>query len=392
MATTGYFASQQTDDLTIGLAREATWGTPPASTYTGMRVQSISLNESKTRSRPNEIRSDRQASPAVTQDVSASGGLQFAISYGNQDLIWPTLFTGDWSTALAIADTGLSADNSGGTFDGGASDFDSVTVGQWIKVAGFDTAGANGYFRVIDKAGDGSSITVSPAPSTDANGGSNEISITGSILHNANVVNTLAVQERYSASVGTMFSGCIATGGQINAARGQFFSGTCDLVAKSKTKQTSVVGTMGAAPQNDVFNTVGNMNAIALGNLPNAKVNSITTTISRTGAGASYAIGDPAAIGVRPGSFMSSGQIELYFKDFEAYDAYAAETKLVVYYRVTDAAGNSYIVTQPRVVLGSETLSRGGPGQDVMATYAFEADPDPDLGWIMQIDRFPAAA
>lgn len=391
MATTGYFASQQTDDLNIGLAREATWGAPPDSTYSGMRVQSISLNENKSRTRPNEIRSDRQASPAVTQDITASGGLQFAISYGNQDLIWPALFTGDWSTALAIAETGLSADNAGGTFDGAASNFDSVTVGQWIKVAGFDTAGANGYFRVTAKEEDGSAITVSPAPTSDANGGSNEITIGGSILHNANVINTLSVQERYSSTIGTMFTGCIATGGQINAARGQFFSGTCDLTAKSKTKQTTVVGTMAAAPQTDVFNTVGNMNAISLGNLSNAKVNSITTSISRTGAGASFAIGDAAAVGVRPGSFMSSGQVELFFNDFDAYDAYAAETKLLVYYQVTDAAGNSYIVTQPRVVLGSETVSRGGPGQDVMATYAYEADPDPDLGWTMQIDRFPAA-
>jgi hypothetical protein len=392
MATTGYFASAQTNDMLIGIQREATWGTAPTSgTYTGMRVQSCSLGEQKNRTRPGEIRNDMQVSAAVTQDVQASGSIPFAVSYGNQDLIWPTLFTGDWTADLAISNTGLSADNSGSTFDGSAGDFDDVLVGQWIKVAGFATSGANGYFLVTEVAVDGSSITVSPAPSSDANGGSNTITVNGSQLVNGTTVNTLSIQERYSDSLGFMYSGCIASGGQINAARGQYFSGTCDLIAKSEAKAASVVGTMGAAPTNRVFNTTANMTAVSLGGSASAKVMSLTTTITREGAAANFALGSEAAVGVVPGSFSASGQVQIYFSDNTEYDLYKAETQVQAYYQVTDAAGNAYIVDLPKVVLGRVTKERSGPNQPVMATFEFMADPDPDLGWTMAINRFAAA-
>jgi hypothetical protein len=45
----------------------------------------------------------------------------------------------------------------------------------------------------------------------------------------------------------------------------------------------------------------------------------------------------------------------------------------------------------PKVVLGRVTKERGGPNQPVMATFEFMADPDPDLGWTMAINRFAAA-
>ncbi|WP_041795142.1 phage tail tube protein [Pararhodospirillum photometricum] len=389
MATTGYFAAQDTNNLTIGLARETTWGTPPTGTYEGMRVQSFGLGENTNRTRPNEIRPDMQASAAVTQDVQSSGGLQFAISYGNQDLVWPTLFTGDWTNDLAISDTDIAADATAKTFSGAAGTFSAVALGQWVKVSGFSAAGANGYFRVTAKASDGASITVDPAPATDAGG--EAVTVSGSLLVNSTVVNTLSIQERYSTTHGFIYSGCIASGGQINAARGQFFSGTIDLIAKSEEKAASAVGTMGAAPTNRVFNTVGNMRAIALGSLTGAKVDSLTTTIAREGAAANFALGDPGAIGVTLGTFTVSGQIKLYFSDYSAYDLYKSEAAIRTSYQVTDKAGNSYIVELPEIVLGKVTRERGGPNQPVMATFEWMADPHPTLGWTMGINRFPAA-
>jgi hypothetical protein len=391
MATTGYFASAQTNSMTIGIQRETTWGTAPTSgTYAGMRVQSCSLGEQKNRTRPGEIRDDMQVSAAVTQDVQASGGIQFAVSYANQDLIWPTLFTGDWSTTVAVSATDIAADDGGSQFTSSTTDFtgENISVGQWIKVAGFTTAANNGYFLVTSLAAN--ALGVSPAPGATESAG-DTVTMAGSVLTNGTTVNTLAIQERYSSSLGFMYAGCIASGGQINAARGQFFSGTCDLIAKSEAKAASVVGTMGTAPTERVFNTTTNMTAVSLGGSASAKVMSLTTTITREGAAANFALGSEAAVGVVPGSFSASGQIQIYFADNTEYDLYKAETQVQAYYQVTDAAGNAYIVDMPKVVLGRVTKERGGPNQPVMATFEFMADPDPDLGWTMAINRFAAA-
>lgn len=391
MPTAGYYASAQTNDLLIGIQREANWGEAPTSgMYQGIRVESFGLQEQANRSRPNEIRADMQVSPSVLQDIAASGGLQFAISYGNADLIWPTLFTSDWTADLAISDTAIAAVNATSQFTGPAGTFSNVAVGQWVKVAGFATPGANGFYRVTAKAGDGASITVATAPADDTNAGSATITVSGSLLANGTVVNSLAIQERYSSSLGFMYAGCVASGGQINAARGSFFSGTVDLTAKSEAKAPSVVGTMAPAPTAPVMNTVTNMQAIALGSLISPKVSRVETRITREGAGADYALGDPAAVGIRPGSFSVGGSVELFFADYAAYDAYKNESHLRTSYRVSDGLGNAYIVDVPKAVLGSVSRQRGGPNQAVMATFDIMADPDPELGWTMAINRFAA--
>jgi len=391
MATTGYFASAQTNDLSVGIAQEAIWGTAPTGTYEAMRLQSFGLNEAANRTRPSEIRNDMQASPSVLQDVAASGQLQFAVSYGNQDTLWSTLFTNDWGTDVAISDGGIDADNASSQFGASIGVFNDVVVGQWIRVAGFTTEGANGYYRVTAKAGDGSTITVTPAPASDVNAGADTITITGSLLANSTVVNTLSIQERYSATLGFLYTGCLATAGQINAARGEFFSGTVDLTARGEEKAESLIGSMGPLPAERVLNTVGNMKALVIGSLTDADIMSLTTTITREGAGADYAMRTPNAIGVRPGTFMASGQVEIYFKDYAVYDEYKAESQLNAYYQVFDASGNGYIVDFPLMVLGSVTRERGGPNQPVMATFDFMAEPSAAEGTTMTITRFAAA-
>lgn len=390
MPTTGYFASAQTNDLTVGVAQEAVWGTAPTGTYDAVRLQSFGLNEAANRTRPSEIRSDMQASPSVLQDIAASGQLQFAVSYGNQDTLWSTLFTNDWGADVAISDSGIDADNGTSQFGASAGVFNAVTVGQWVRVSGFATEGANGYYRVNAKAVDGSTITVSPAPSTDANAGADTITINGSLLANGTAVNSLSVQERYSDTLGFLYTGCLATAGEINAARGEFFSGTVDLAAKSEEKAETLIGTMGPLPTARVLNTVGNMKALALGSLTDANIMSLTTSITREGAGADYAMRDANAIGMRPGTFMASGQVEIYFKDYGAYDEYKAESLLNAYYQVFDAEGNGYVVDFPSMVLGSVTRERGGPNQAVMATFEFMAEPSVAEGPTMTITRIAA--
>ena len=400
MSTASYLAGTDSNDLELSYAPEVTWGTSPVGSgdYQKFRVNSEGFSEQKNRSRPGEIRSDWQVSAAVTQDLQARGSLQFGVSYGNTDDLLAGLLTGAWTADLAISAVGIAAaqtvsDGSEGTFTGVAGDFDDAVVGQWIKVAGFSTAGANGYYRVLSKLTDGSAITVAPAPADDAGGTSETITITGSMLRNAKVFNSFSIQKRLSTGLGFIYPGTFFTGGQINAARGQFFSGTLDALCKNETKAASEVGSNAlAALTNKVMNTVGHFQALNIdGTASTSKIMNLNTTITREGAALAFALGSEAAQGIGSVGGLSVGvSADIYFADYDLYDAYKAETEKEFSYRVTDTAGNTYIVTIPIAVLGSSNIVVGGPNQPVMARFEGMADPSATYGCSLQIDRMSA--
>jgi hypothetical protein len=395
MATTAYLAGTDSNDLEMSYAAETTWATSPSGSgdYQKFRLNSESFAEEKSRTRPPEIRADGQSAAAVTQDIRARGGLQFGISYGNVDDLWAGLLMGEWTTDLAISESNISAVNATSKFVGTAGDFDDVVVGQWIKVAGFSTAGANGYYRVKAKAVDGSDITVSPAPADDPGSTAETITITGSMLRNATTVTSFTIQKRLGSGLGFVYPGTFFIGGQINAQRGQFFSGTLDAICKSEVKQASELGTNAqAAPTNRVMNVVGNFAGLRKDDTAFAgNIMGLNITLARQGADMAFALGSAAAAGIgSKGTLDVTGTMEVYFEDYSLYDDYVAETGLHISYRVTDTAGNTYVVTIPELVLSRSTVVVGGPNQPVMARFDWMADPHPTLNHMIQIDRMAA--
>lgn len=393
MATSAYQAAADSNDLEMSYAPEVTWGTVPNANFQKFRVNSEGFSETRNRTRPPEIRSDGQAAAAVTQDVNSSGNIAFGVSFGNVDALWAGAFNGVWSTPLNISANNVIADNGDSQFQAAATTFNSVQVGQWVKVEGFETAGANGYFRVTAKAGDGSTITVSPAPADDAETGNGPITFKGTMLRNGTTFTSFSIQKRLGANLGFVYPGVYFTGGQLNARRGDFFSGTLDAICKGEEKAAAAVGSgFTAAPTNKVMNTVSNLKSLSLdGGALAAKIMSVNANFRKEGAAGQFAIGDEAAVGITKGTFTADLEMEVFFNDYALYDAYKDEDEISISYRVEDAAGNCYIVTYPVVVLGTSNIVVGGPNQPVMARFQASADPDPVTGCTMQLDAFQAA-
>lgn len=390
-ATTGYLAGTDSNDLEMSYVIESAWGTTPSANFQKFRVNSESFRERKTRIRSPEIRSDAQAAAQTTTEVQASGGHTSGISYGNLDDQWACLVLGEWTADLNISGTGIAVDGTNEQFEGAAGDFDDVTVGQWIKVAGFATAANNGYHRVTDKAVDGSTITVASNLTTEASGAS--VTITGSMLRNGTTFRSLTYQKKFSSTLWFNYPGSFPTGGQINAQRGQYFSATLDVLCKHQAKATAALGTgFVAAPTKKVMDTVGHFKSLNVSDLPSAsKINALNTTLTREGAGMAFGLGSKSSIGLTSkGLLTASGTIDIYFDSFEFYDEYDAETPLVVSYRVSDGPGNTYIVTTPELVLNDPEIVAGGQNQAVMARYQWGADPSETYGNTWQMDRFAA--
>lgn len=392
MPTSAYQAGTDANDLELAYAAEATWGTSPTGVnYQKVRVNSESFSEQKNRARPPEIRSDWQSAPQTTQDVQANGALQFGISYGNTDALIAGALAGAWTNDLNISGTDISFDGDDNLIESSTNGkFTNVVVGQHIRVAGADQAGNNGFFRVVAKE-DNQTLEVDGNLTTEA--AEEAISITGSMLRNGKVFNSFSIQKRLSPTLGFVYPGTFFTGGQINASRGQFFSGQIDGLCKSEEKAATALGTgFTAAPGNRVFDSVGNFKGLRLDDAPaGAKVMALNTSFVREGANMAFAMGSTAAAGIGSvGQLAVSGTMTVYFEDYDLYDAYKAEEALLISYRVEDQLGNAYIISVPELVLGQSRIVVGGPNQPVMAEFNWGADPSVALGCSLQIDRFAA--
>lgn len=393
MPTSAYQAGTDSNDLELSYAAETTWGTAPTGVnYKKVRVNSESFSEQKTRSRPPEIRSDWQSAQQTTQDVQSRGGMQFGVSYGNTDDLLAGALTGAWTADLNITGTDISFTTTGNLIESvTVGKFTNVVVGQHIRVAGAGQAGNNGFFRVISKA-DNETLGVDANLANEIAGA--DIVISGSMLRNAKVFTSFAIQKRLSSSLGFIYPGTFFTGGQINASRGQFFSGQLDALCKGETKAAVAVGTgFDAAPTNRVLDAVGNFKGFKFDDVTAAaKIMSLNTTFTREGANMAFAMGGSDAAGVGSvGQLSASGTMQVYFEDYDLYDSYKAEEGLLISYRVEDVLGNCYVVSVPELVLGQSQITVGGPNQPVMAQFNWAADPSAALGCSLQVDRFAAA-
>ena len=99
--TINFQAGVETNDVELSYAEEVSWGVKPAVAFQALRFTSESFSGSKTRARPNEVRTDFQASGAVTTQEQATAGLSLAFSAGTYDDLLAGLLMGEWGAVGA---------------------------------------------------------------------------------------------------------------------------------------------------------------------------------------------------------------------------------------------------------------------------------------------------
>ena len=76
---------------------ETTWGTTPAAALKELRFTGESLGFNIETVTSNEIRADRQVSDLIQTNASASGAVNFELSYGAYDELIAAALFGDWT-------------------------------------------------------------------------------------------------------------------------------------------------------------------------------------------------------------------------------------------------------------------------------------------------------
>lgn len=392
--STGFNAGIDSSNVVVSYAEEAVWATDPAIAFQEVRLTGEGFSSTKSRTRPNEIRSDGQASHAITTQVEASGTLNFALSVGTYDDLLEGLLNGTWvDTTIAGVAGDISAVAVGNKLVAGASKWDGLVAGQWVKLAGFGPAANNGYHRVIsitstDLVFSSASVIVDDTPANE------DASVSGSILRNGTDIHTYYFQKQLAANLFFVYPGSYISSGSISASVGGFIEGSFEFLVESETKGTTdaSTGTANTAPTGRVIDTVAGFSSLAVDDDAITEVaQSIEFTLTKDNARAQYGLGSPNAQGMARGTISVAGSLSTYFGSFDLYDDYTNEVDRFISFRALDDQGTGYIFTIPAATLMNPSVVAGGPDTDVLAEFELEGNPALSgvyQGFTLQIDRF----
>lgn len=392
--TASYLAGIESNAVQLSYGLEATWKTAPATAFTALRMTGETLSGKKSRARPQEIRTDAQEAAAVTQQVTADGDINIALSYGTYDDLFAALLNSSWSSTLTIAGvTGdITVTNPSSISSTTAGKFTNVVVGQWLKLAGFTTPANNGYCRVTAKA-DAQHLTIAGLTFTTETPAGTAASITnGGYIRNSNTFQSLFIQKEMDATHWLTYAGSQVHQFKLNADQGKFAEGSFSVMAavEASAITDSSTGGVTAAPTGKIMDTVTGFELLLLdGTAIAATAKNVDLQIVKQGAAADYGVGSSSAQGMRMGLIEVSGTLEVYFKDFTLYAKFTAETAGVLSFALKDAAGSTYMFTIPSATLMNPSITAGGVNTPVMAKFAVEGNPDTTTSSSFQIDRFP---
>ena len=412
--STGFNAGIDSSDVIVRYGEEVTWNTVPAIAFQEIRLTGESLSEQKTRTRPEEIKADGFVSHALTTQVQASGGINFALSYGTYDDMLSSLLNSSFSSDLAIqsvATTGIITTYDGTTtqlpnltgagFATNGDLFNSVVAGQWIRVSGYGNAN-DGLYRVtaVDAAND--EIQVSQTAGNGANiidadvSVAAEVNIQGSYVRNGVAFRSFYIEKQLSATLFLFYSGSYISDGNLTAQVGGFLEGSFNFLSASEASGSSTAGTGGpvAAPTGRVIDTVAGFSQLEVNDTAIAAVvQGISWNVTKNNARAQYGLGQADAQGMARGTIDVSGTMSVYFTDFTLYTLYKNETDQIVSFAALDDLGQGYIFTLPGVTLMNPQVVAGGPDTDIVSEFELEGNGGSGVydGVIMQIDKIPAA-
>jgi hypothetical protein len=416
-SVTSYQAGLDSSQTGMSYAPETVWATLPATTFQGMRTLSETMKHTKTRTRPAEIRGDRQSAPALTTQENASGNVVFPVFYSTTspaaaspfDDFISCLVGGDWATPVTIA--GVGADvvatwNSGpGTLvlsSATANKFLALAnaVGSIVKAKGFTTNVINNGFYRLAAYTSALNITLIPqgfTPVTETPTGTN-FNLYYSGLKNGTLFKTLYLQQRLNAAANLWFRypGCYPTRAQVGLSLGQFLQATFDIAAQQELSAVVDASTGGvvAPPNTKDMDPVSGFKGIYWNDtLLSAAADQFSLDLNNSGAAGQYGLGSALAQGMLGGTFEASGSFRIYIKDMTLYTSFRNETPGVLSIRSGDQAGNQYAFTFPNsTLLLNNGVNTGGPNQSIMGDFSLEASPDTASGATICIDRIPSTA
>lgn len=359
--------------------KESLFGiTPGSGNPNDLRVTGESLSFDVTKESSKEINSSRGVSSLVATDASASGALNFELSYAEYD---PLLESVMQSAYVVYGTNGVGATFTG-TFTAttitasvattGNSLFTILKKGQWFRLAAPSHANDGKILRVSTTTDPTSTVITLDANTPISTGTSiaNCTVASSRLTHGTTQTSWTIERNNVDITQFTAYKGMTPSKFTLNIASGAITTGSFDFMGKGSVASgtTALPGTPVASKAYNIHSGVGGAtNAVWLDGVPISgtyvKSCSLTFDNALRNQGA---IGTLGSVAVGSGTINATAQLSVYFADSTLFTKFINNTNTSLIFSSTDNDGNGYIITMPKAGLASYKTNAGGKDQDMM--------------------------
>lgn len=360
----------QSDRELLSFKPEATFGTVAGTgNHYALRMTGEQLKYNVVTAKSNELRNARGVADLIVVDADAGGSVPAEFSYGEYDSLIAAALATAPSNVVGTngATTGTATFSATGmTYSAGAP-FSACESGQWIRVSGAVNTGNNKLVQITGILGTGTGISVSSGTFTAETGTANVVA-QGARFKNGTTKLSFSVERRNQdlSAAYECFRGQVVDKWSQQYRAGAVIGQTFDFMGKDALPMSTgsaLPGTRTASLTNSIMNAVSHISNIYEGGslLTSTYVRSLDLS-TMNNVEMLKAIGNFGPVDFRLGEFNVELKAEIYLADATIYNKFINNTGSSFSYRMTDAAGNAYVVTLPNADYA--TGERPNPGRN----------------------------
>jgi hypothetical protein len=323
------------------------------------------------------------ASATVTVDPADSGFTTTAETSSQATTIKSNKWT---SVDIAATTTGLSTATSN-LF----TTTMSLAAGQWIRVAGFVNSANNGLRQIASFTGTTVTFTGFSSGTIEAAGPT--VILTGKRLSNG-IIHRSFRMEKFFSDIGRYHSvgGIEVNETKLTLASQALVTGSFAVMGKSDPgpSGSSALSVTTPSTVNLPYNATANVGTLQEGGATlTTAIKNIDLTIQNN-LRARTAVANKAAISTGFGFVDVTGTLNAYFEDDVMYQKFLNHTQSSLTITLTDAGGNTIVITLPRIYYTKGPVNITAGNEDVMVPLEFTALRDPTTNLTIAMDFIAA--
>ncbi len=390
-----------TNRTALRFVEETAWGTTPAGpNMQALNFTSESLKSSIQTVTSETIRDDRNVSDIVQVGGGAAGDVGFELRYADavEELIagamqaaWVTTTVSAAVASARFSSTHVQADSSA---------LNAIVSGQLIRTTGATTGANDGDWIVtaVSVAGASARVHLADASTGVAASFTSEVFAAGTRFLGRNIRNGTTAKSytlekvHQDVSVAAQYTGMRVAMMGFSLESQAILNGTFAFSGKGQTVSTlSIASAVTSATTANVMNASGNVGRLWEGSnaVTGISFQSISLDLNNNPR-EQPKVGSDVLAGISTGRCEVTGSFTAYLEDKSLIDKYVDGTKTSLRFQVTDADGNSYVITVPRVTITDQTVVAGGPNADVVQEMTWAAAVDVTGTYAIQIDALDA--
>lgn len=392
----------QSDRESLRFKPEATFGTVSSTgNHYALRMNGEQLKYNLTTAKSQEIVDDRTVRDLIPVDADAQGPVPCEFSYGEYDWLIQALLATTISNVVGTngAGTGTATFSATGVTVATGAPFASCESGQWIRSANASTSGNNKLVQITGILGTGTGYSVASGTYT-AETGTTGCTFYGARFKNGSTLRTFSI-ERKNADLNSgtgmyeVFRGMAVDKWSLTFQPGSILNQQYDFTGKDSQAMSTgsaLPGSTTASLTNSILNSVSNLSDITEGGsaLSGTYVKNMTLNVMNN-IQPIKAVANLGPVGFNLGEFNAQLQFSLYLADGTYYNKFRNNTGSSFSFRLTDAAGNAYVITIPNADYSTGDRPNPGRNQSILLNLGIEALKDTVTGYAFIIDRCGAA-